>query len=63
MEKMIKENLSFQVILTAKDGRFGTSIIEGGLNKKAAKFEARKHKEMGHVVAIFDKENKQFIKF
>ena len=58
-----KENLSYQIILTAPDGRFGTSIIEGGLNKKAAKFQAKRYKEMGHIVKIFDKQNKVFITF
>jgi len=58
-----KENLSYQVILTAPDGRFGTSVIEGGLTLKTAKFEAKRHKEMGHVVKLFDKQNKKFISF
>lgn len=56
-----KENLSYQVILTAKDGRFGTKILEGGLNKKTALFEAKKLKELGIVIRVFDKQNKQFI--
>lgn len=55
------ENLSYQVICTAKDGRFGTEIIEGGLNKKTALFEAKKHKEAGQIVRVFDKKNNKFI--
>mgnify|MGYP001573286629 CR=1 FL=1 len=63
MKKTNKENLSFQIILTAKDGRFGTTVIEGGLNKQSAQFEAKYHKKMGHIVKIFDKQNKKFISF
>ena len=59
----MKENLSYQVIRTAPDGRFGTSILEGGLNKKSAIFEAKKAKEAGHIVKVFDKQNKRFISF
>lgn len=60
---MKKENLSYQVIKTAPDGRFGTSILEGGLDKKTAIFEAKKAKKAGHIVRIFDKQNRQFINF
>lgn len=55
------ENLSYQVIVTSPDGRFGTHIIEGGLNKKTALFEARKCREMGQIVKVFDKENRKFL--
>ena len=60
---MKEENLSYQVILTAPDGRFGTEIIEGGLDLKSAKFEAKRQKEVGHIVKLFDKQNKVFIDF
>lgn len=55
------ENISYQIIITAPDGRFGTTTIEGGLNKKAALFQAKKYKEAGHIVRVFDKKNKKFI--
>jgi len=56
-----KENLSYQVIITGADGRFGTEIIEGGLNKKTALFEAKRAKEQGRIVKIFDKQNRKFL--
>lgn len=42
----------YKVIITAPDGRFGTKVIEGGLEKKAAEFKAKKYKELGIVVKI-----------
>ena len=60
---MEKENMSYQVIFTAPDGRFGTTVLEGGFTLKSAKFEAKKQKEFGHIVKLFDKENKKFINF
>ena len=61
IEIMKKENLSYQVIITSRDGRFGKTILEGGLNKSSALFEAKQHKELGQVVKVFDKQNKKFI--
>lgn len=58
---MKKENLSYQIIITSPDGRFGTEVIEGGLNKKTAMHEARRNRKMGLIVKIFDKENNKFL--
>ena len=58
-----KENMSYQIILTAPDGRFGVNVLEGGYTLKTAKHEAKRQKEAGHIVRLFDKENRKFISF
>lgn len=47
----------YKVIVTAPDGRFGHKVIEGGLDKKSAEFEAKKYKELGMVVTILPTTN------
>lgn len=60
---MKRENMSYKIILTAPDGRFGTTILEGGYTLKTAKIEAKRQKDVGHIVKLFDKENKRFVNF
>lgn len=42
----------YKVVITAPDGRFGTKIIEGGLDKKSAEFEAKKYRDLGMIVSV-----------
>lgn len=49
---MAKPPKFYKVIVVAPDGRFGQKILEGGLDKKSAEFEARKYKELGMVVTV-----------
>ena len=58
---MQKENLSYRVIITGKDGRFGQNIIEGGLNKASAIFEAKRAKKAGAIARVLDVQNRKFI--
>ena len=43
----------YRVVITAPDGRFGTKIIEGGVDKKLADHEKKRYKDMGMVVSVF----------
>jgi len=54
---MVATQKFYKVIITAPDGRFGTKILEGGLTKKSADFEAKKYKEMGMVVITLPTNN------
>lgn len=42
----------YRVIITAPDGRFGQKVIEGGLDKKTANWEAKRYKELGMTVTV-----------
>jgi len=55
------DHLNYRVIITSPCGRFGTKIIEGGLDLKAARHEAKKYKELGMVVKIMDMNKKQIV--
>jgi len=52
MKQHLTEDLGWEVVLTAKDGRFGRNIIEGGLDKKSAEHEADQWKKAGGVATI-----------
>lgn len=47
----------FKVIITAPDGRFGIKILEGGLNKRTAEWEAKRYRDAGMIVSIFETNN------
>lgn len=49
---MIAKTKFYKVIVTAPDGRFGQKVIEGGLDKKSAAFEAKRYKDFGMIVKI-----------
>lgn len=49
---LVKPPKFYKVIVTAPDGRFGTKVIQGGLDKKSADFEARRYKQSGMIVSV-----------
>lgn len=57
-EKALEKKVGWKVISNAPDGRFGTKILEGGLDKKTAEFEAKYLKEHGQIVNIFPPKDK-----
>ncbi len=62
-EQKKKDHLLYQVLVFAPDRRFPQPPIKGGLDKRSAIHEAKRYKELGMFVQIFDPIKKQFIKF